>query len=81
MKEIIMERIIPDCMKAPVAAPAVEEAKTAELQTARVENVIEGMCPLCKRPMKLSTANNIPVHVCLDHSLVVPLRNQEPLNV
>jgi len=79
-----MERIIPDCMKAPAQEAKTEEAKTAsapEVQTARVENVIEGVCPLCKRQMKLSTANNIPVHVCLDHSLVVPLRDQETLNV
>lgn len=77
-----MERLIPDCMK-PVAAPVAEEAGTHEQmkQTARVENVIEGTCPLCKRPMKLSEANGIPVHVCLDHSLVVPIRNQEILNV
>lgn len=78
-----MERLIPDCMK-PVAKQAEESAGAdgkPHAQTARVENVIEGTCPLCKRPMKLSEANGIPVHVCLDHSLVVPIRDQEILNV
>ena len=83
-----MERIIPDVMKEPLVtdtAATEENAAPAETaatkQTARSENLYEGQCPSCGKTMKLSVANGIPVHVCLQHSVVMPLRDQEPLNV
>lgn len=74
-----VERIIPDVMKQPpkVENAATEEAKSKE--TSRVENVVEGACPSCNTQMRLSSANGIPVHVCMQHSVVMPLRDPEPI--
>jgi ssDNA-binding Zn-finger/Zn-ribbon topoisomerase 1 len=47
--------------------------------TARVENVVEGACPSCGTQMRLSSANGIPVHVCMQHSVVMPLRDPTPI--
>ena len=73
----------PDC----VAGRLHEHTKKEEAvpapqkQTARFENVNEGLCPSCGQQMRLSTANGIPVHVCMEHSVVMPIRDPEPLNV
>jgi hypothetical protein len=48
-------------------------------ETARMENVREGICPSCGEQMRLSVANGIPVHVCMEHSVVMPLRDPEPI--
>lgn len=74
------ERIIPDCMKSdPV--PDVASADNKEKQTARMENLIEGQCPICHTQMKVSEVNHIPVHVCLEHSLVMPIRDPEEIQL
>lgn len=43
--------------------------------TARVENLEYNICPLCKYPMKESTANGIPVLACLPDRVVMPMKN------
>jgi hypothetical protein len=53
------------------------QAKAKE--TARFENVVEGACPSCGTQMRLSSANGIPVHVCMQHSVVMPLRDPAPI--
>lgn len=63
--------------KPETAAPA----PTPKKETSRFENVNEGMCPSCGQQMRLSLANGIPVHVCMEHSVVMPLRDPEPINV
>ena len=73
-----MERIIPNSMMAPVKTEAATEPVK---QTSRVENVREGLCPSCGDQMRLSSANGIPVHVCMQHSVVMPLRDPETINV
>ncbi len=50
-------------------------------ETSRVENTREGICPSCNEQMRLSTANGIPVHVCMQHSVVMPLRDPETIHV
>jgi hypothetical protein len=42
---------------------------------ARVENTDYGLCPLCKNEMKVSSANGIPVHVCLKDRHVSAMRD------
>lgn len=68
--------------KYPSAQACVEKPQTAATkQTARIENTQEGICPSCHQQMRLSVANGIPVHVCMEHSVVMPLRDPEPVNV
>jgi hypothetical protein len=81
-----VQRIIPDCMLSPkeVMEAAVEQAAITLgpiKTTARVENIIEGKCPICKVQMSSSTANNLQVLYCPEHSLVMPIRDPEPLSV
>lgn len=63
------------------ALKTLPEGATPKKETARFENVNEGLCPSCNTQMRLSVANGIPVHVCMQHSVVMPLRDAEPLNV
>lgn len=67
--------------KAVMAKPEPEVAATPKKETARFENTHEGLCPSCGTQMRLSTANGIPVHVCMEHSVVMPIRDPEPLDV
>lgn len=39
-------------------------------------NDVEGQCPVCQKQMKLSSTNNIDVHVCLEHRVVMPIKNE-----
>lgn len=76
----MVQRIIPDVMKEPLLRQQAEQADTetatrARKETARAENVNEGCCPSCGEQMRLSTANGIPVHVCMQHSVVMPIRD------
>ena len=64
------ERLIPEIMKAP--APGAE---TAAAEEARVQNTIENACPICRKPYTLTEANGIPVQVCSDHAVVMPLKD------
>lgn len=69
----MVERIIPECMKAPleeVASPADKEV------TARFENVIENHCPVCEKPMRRSEANGVPIMICQDHSIAMPTKDE-----
>jgi len=84
-----MERIIPNVMKTPLT-DLVNQNKTIEGAgvdnknkevTARVENLKEGVCPICDETMKISKANGIPVYVCLNDSVVMPIRDPEPVTV
>lgn len=78
-----IERIIPDIMKDPLPTPekaTTEQAKATPVkETSRVENLVEGSCPSCQQQMRLSSANGIPVHVCMQHSVVMPLRDPAPI--
>lgn len=78
--ESAVKRIIPDVMK----ESKPEEAATVDIPekvTSRVENTAEGKCPSCHEQMRLSSANGIPVHVCMQHSVVMPLRDPEKIDV
>lgn len=66
-------RVIPKSMLRETAAPSKVEART-EIGFANDE---EGVCPVCKTAMKLSTSNGVDVHVCFQHRVVMPLKNQE----
>jgi hypothetical protein len=81
-----IKRIIPQDMLA-VNVPVVADAETvvpetsAIKTTARVENVREGLCPICHTQMGRSTANGHEVHFCAEHSLVMPIRDPELIHV
>lgn len=77
------ERIIPECMRAQSQKmeAAVQKAANggSKAVTARVENVREGQCPICHCAMQVSSANELPVLYCAEHSLVMPIRDPEML--
>lgn len=78
-----IQRIVPEGMRTPkeVLEAAVEQAAAPTKTTARVENTREGVCPICQTQMQLSSANGHTVLYCADHSLVMPVRDPETLNV
>lgn len=65
-----MERLIPKVMTEVAASPDAPP----EIQTAKVTNTKEGYCPVCKRAMKASVANDIDVLYCPEHTIVMPAR-------
>lgn len=67
-----VKRITPEIFKA-AAQPTEEKAAGAE--TARVQNVDVGKCPICKKVLRFSEANHIPVMVCDDHAIVMPIKD------
>lgn len=84
-----IQRLVPQGMRTPkeVMEAAVESAATASTETlkpakttARVENTREGVCPICSTQMQLSSANGHAVMFCADHSLVMPIRDPEPVS-
>jgi len=76
-------RIIPQAMRpiekvvADAADLKAQETKEPQKTTARVENTKEGYCPICHTQMVFSTANGLDVQYCAEHSLVMPVRDQE----
>ena len=77
-----VQRIIPDAMrpieKVVADASASTETLTPQKTTARVENIKEGLCPICHTTMARSSANGHEVLFCPEHSLVMPIRDVEP---
>ena len=76
------KRIVPDVMVSSINSIGKQIAKEQGSEksiTARVENLREGYCPTCNSVMRVSTANGIPVHVCMDHSITMPIRDTEIL--
>ncbi len=65
----------------PSSSAVMSQTAAPQKQTARFENTHEGQCPSCGNQMRLSVANGIPVHVCMEHSVVMPIRDAEPLHV
>lgn len=59
---------------AAVASPPVKETAKS-LQTSRVENTQLGKCPVCGTQMKDSEVNNIKVHFCKEHNIVMPVKD------
>jgi ssDNA-binding Zn-finger/Zn-ribbon topoisomerase 1 len=56
-------------------------AATASTVTARTSetafaNEVEGECPVCHKPMKVSETNGIDVYVCMTHRVVMPIKNE-----
>jgi hypothetical protein len=43
--------------------------------TARVDNDTPGMCPVCKRQMRVLECNQIPAYVCIDDRIVTPTKD------
>jgi hypothetical protein len=41
-------------------------------ETARMENTVSGVCPLCKDRMQVKEANNLPVYSCLPCRIIMP---------
>lgn len=64
-----IQRIVPNGMRAETA----ETVSVAE--TARVENDLLNRCPICRNTLRLSEANCIPVMVCDDHAIVMPIKD------
>lgn len=64
-------RKVPTSMLA--SAATKEVAKTA--QTSRVENTQLGKCPVCSNQMKESSVNNVRVHFCKEHNIVMPVKD------
>ncbi len=79
-----VERRIPKLMARPTtetsssgSARRLPRLLCAKQKTqAALVNEVEGQCPVCKSPMKLSVANGIDVYVCMDHRVVMPLKNE-----
>lgn len=69
-----MKRRIPLIMQ-----DQVEKEVAQSVQTARVENTEYGVCPVCKKQMKLSLADTHQVLVCIDHSIVMPIKDDAGL--
>jgi hypothetical protein len=70
-----------------LAASATVSEKQAKIQanapaavTARIDMSAEvagaGLCPECRRPMENSHANGIPVLICSEHRIAIPIPNQ-----
>lgn len=81
-----VQRIIPDAMRPieKVVADAAEDQSKDQKPTkttARVENVKEGLCPICHTTLVRSTANGHEVQYCPEHSLVMPIRDQDPMGM
>lgn len=47
-------------------------ARKMQTETARMENTISGVCPLCKDRMVLKEANGLPVYSCIQCRVVMP---------
>jgi hypothetical protein len=80
------QRIIPDVMRKPspeqvIAAPDLQTEAAPKKVTARFENTKEGLCPVCQVQMARSVANGHEVLYCADHSLVMPIRDVDPLPI
>lgn len=60
-----VERRVPKVMK-----------EEASVEAARVENTEYGICPICQKSMKFSIAGTHQVLVCLEHSIVMPVRDE-----
>jgi hypothetical protein len=56
-------------------------ATTQKKLTARIDMSAEvagkGLCPECRQPMTASHANGIPVLVCEDHRIALPVADSE----
>lgn len=70
------ERRIPAVMARatkPSTQTAASKVRTSETAFA---NEVEGECPVCKKPMKVSETNGIDVYVCMTHRVVMPIKNE-----
>jgi hypothetical protein len=77
-----VERRIPKLMVRPpektLASPinVIRRVPQGQRTTVAFTNEVEGQCPVCHQPMKTSVANGIDVYVCMDHRVVMPLKNE-----
>ena len=59
----------------PVDNPARKSVVTAA--TVDMQESIEGICQECGKQMALTACGDIPVYSCMEHRIVLPLRNKE----
>ena len=63
------------------AAKKIEATATKQKLTARIDMSAEvagkGLCPECRKPMSASHANGIPVLVCEEHRIALPVPDEE----
>jgi len=57
------------------------EAASQKKVTARIDMSAEvagsGLCPECRKPMVLMSANGHQVHTCMDDRITVPVRDEQ----
>lgn len=70
-------RRIPKSMDRGAILPSTALAAGGNKTETAFANDVEGECPVCNTPMKLSVANGVDVYVCLQHRVVMPLKNEE----
>ncbi len=66
---------------------AVESAapESANAETARLDNEVPGMCPICAAEgaepaqMPIVKANGIPAYVCQNHCVCLPVEDGNPV--
>lgn len=67
--------------KSEAAAKKVEATAAKQKLTARIDMSAEvagkGLCPECRQPMTASHANGIPVLVCEEHRIALPVADGE----
>lgn len=65
------ERIYPSIM----LEAAAEEKKDKTQETARVQNIELGKCPICHAMLVNAKADGLDVTYCPDHNIVMPLKD------
>lgn len=66
----LLSRVISDLAQQEIAK---DQKPTQE--TARVQNTDENHCPICGEPFTHAVANGLAVKTCLQHSIVMPVRD------
>jgi hypothetical protein len=61
------------------AAVVPEKTKTSARIDMSADVAGKGLCPECRKPMVASHANGIPVLVCDEHRIALPVEDTEPL--
>jgi len=60
----------------PIDKPVVPRKQVVTAGNIDLANVPEGLCQECGRQMVLTRCGDIPVYACMDHRIVLPLREQ-----
>lgn len=63
-------RIVPT-----ILSEGLKDKSVASQETARVQNTDENHCPICAKPFLTAIANGHTVKTCLEHSIVMPVRD------